>query len=66
MAGEINPAECKFILKNNGVTIVIVKKDSKSWSQLAFKEDKVDMGLGSLLRKARRRRKRILEQILWG
>jgi calcyclin binding protein len=38
---EIVPAESKFLLKNNTLTLVIIKKDNKSWSQLAFKEEKI-------------------------
>ncbi len=37
----IVPADSKFLLKNNTLTLVIVKKENKSWSQLAFKEDKI-------------------------
>lgn len=38
--GEIVPGESKYVLKNNSVTITLVKKENKSWTQLAFKEDK--------------------------
>jgi calcyclin binding protein len=38
---QIVPGESKFLLKNNTLTLVIVKKENKSWSQLAFKEEKI-------------------------
>ncbi len=39
--GEIKPEECKFLLKNNGITIIMKKKDNKNWDQIQFKEEKV-------------------------
>lgn len=34
---EIVPGDSKYLLKNNTLTLVLVKKDNKSWSQLAYK-----------------------------
>lgn len=39
---EIIPGDSKYILKNNSLNIVLVKRDNKSWSQISFKEDKLE------------------------
>ena len=51
---EINPATSKFLLKNNGVTIIMFKKDKKQWDQLPFKENKVMTKLFSLNQKKKK------------
>lgn len=38
---EIVPTESKYVLKNNSLTVVLIKKEDKSWSQMAYKEDKL-------------------------
>ena len=43
LCGEIKPAECKFLLKNNTIYLILIKKDTKSWDQIAFKESKVKL-----------------------
>jgi hypothetical protein len=65
LCGDINAVESKYLLKKNGITIVLVKKDTKSWAQLPFKEEKVRYGGFSLKARRRRRRRRILGPILW-
>ena len=37
LCGEINPAESKFLLKNNSIKIILTKKENKHWDQMAFK-----------------------------
>jgi len=37
LCGEIVPKDCKFVHKNNSITITLTKKDNKSWAQLPFK-----------------------------
>ena len=41
LCGEIVASDCKYLLKTNSLALVLYKKDSKSWSQLAYKEDSV-------------------------
>lgn len=41
--GEVKPEESKFVLKNNSLTLILVKKDKKNWDQVQFKEDKVPL-----------------------
>ena len=38
---DINQAESKYLLKNNAIYIILIKKDNKHWDQIAFKEGKV-------------------------
>jgi len=61
---EIIPADCKYILKNNSITITLIKKENKSWSQIHFKEDKVKKYLFSL-QLTIKKMKKIPEQVLW-
>lgn len=44
LCGEVLPEQCKFILKTNTLTLVLVKKENKHWGQLPFKEEKVRGG----------------------
>jgi calcyclin binding protein len=39
--GEIIPSESKYLLKNNSLNLVLTKRENKSWSQVAFKEEKL-------------------------
>ena len=34
---EINPLESKYLLKNNYIYIILIKKDNKTWDQVAYK-----------------------------
>jgi hypothetical protein len=43
LCGEILTGDSKFVLKKNSLTITLVKRDTKSWAQLAWKDDKVDI-----------------------
>lgn len=43
LCGEIVPNDCKYLLKSNSLALVLIKKDSKSWAQLAYKEDSVNL-----------------------
>jgi calcyclin binding protein len=38
---EIVTADSKYLLKNNSLTLVLVKRENKSWTQIAYKEDKL-------------------------
>lgn len=38
---DINPAESKFLIKNNSVYLILIKKENKNWDQIGFKENKV-------------------------
>jgi hypothetical protein len=38
---DIITSDSKYTVKNNMVTLTLVKKDSKSWSQLPYKDEKV-------------------------
>lgn len=46
---EINPEESKFVLKNNSISLILVKKEKKHWDQIQFKEDKVCIEVFSLV-----------------
>lgn len=66
LCGEIVAGESKFVLKKNSLTIVLVKREGKSWGQLAWKEEKVWFFLCSLGRRIRKRKRRTQVPILWG
>ena len=55
LCGEIVASDCKYLLKSNSLALVLYKKDSKSWSQLAFKEDSVHLIQFSLASQTNRR-----------
>ena len=62
--GEILPSDCKYILKNNSITITLIKKENKSWTQIHFKEDKVSNLLFISLTTTKTMKK-IQEQVSW-
>jgi hypothetical protein len=41
LAGQIDTELSKFTLKKNSLILTLVKKDSSSWSEINFKEEKV-------------------------
>lgn len=41
LAGTIDVDYCKYLLKKNSLALVMIKKDSKNWSELNYKEEKV-------------------------
>ncbi len=43
--GEIITSECKYNVKNNSIFITLIKRENKSWTQMAYKEDKVQLYL---------------------
>lgn len=42
--GEIIPEQCKYLVKTNLLSITLAKKNSGTWTQLHFKEDKFKTG----------------------
>jgi hypothetical protein len=37
LAGDIDVAASKYVLKNNSLILNLIKKENKTWSQIAFK-----------------------------
>ena len=54
---EINTTESKFLLKNNSIYIILIKKDNKAWDQIAWKENKVNLELFSSVWKTKNKSK---------
>ena len=40
LSGDIKPEECKYMLKNNAIYLILTKKENKHWDQVAWKESK--------------------------
>lgn len=43
LAGPIDKDTSKYLLKKNSLALVLIKKDSKHWSELNYKEEKVPL-----------------------